>query len=84
MAAAAAEAVGRASRGGAKPRVAAAAEAKGHGEPSGPMSGTKTAVLFGGRRARVPADRPFAPPSFLGHFTVFVLACFVGYMVVGT
>jgi len=24
----------------------------------------------------------FAPPSFLGHFTVFVLACFVGYMVV--
>ena len=24
----------------------------------------------------------FAPPAFLGHFTVFVLACFVGYMVV--
>jgi NAD(P) transhydrogenase subunit alpha len=24
----------------------------------------------------------YAPPSFLGHFTVFVLACFVGYMVV--
>jgi NAD(P) transhydrogenase subunit alpha len=24
----------------------------------------------------------FAPASFLGHFTVFVLACFVGYMVV--
>jgi H+-translocating NAD(P) transhydrogenase subunit alpha len=23
-----------------------------------------------------------APPSFMGHFTVFVLACFVGYMVV--
>ena len=23
-----------------------------------------------------------APPAFLGHFTVFVLACFVGYMVV--
>ncbi|HEY8243920.1 MAG TPA: proton-translocating transhydrogenase family protein, partial [Casimicrobiaceae bacterium] len=23
-----------------------------------------------------------APPSFLAHFTVFVLACFVGYMVV--
>jgi NAD(P) transhydrogenase subunit alpha len=23
-----------------------------------------------------------APPGFLGHFTVFVLACFVGYMVV--
>ncbi len=24
----------------------------------------------------------FAPPSFIGHFTVFILACFVGYMVV--
>ncbi len=24
----------------------------------------------------------YAPPAFLGHFTVFVLACFVGYMVV--
>ena len=23
-----------------------------------------------------------APAAFLGHFTVFVLACFVGYMVV--
>src|SRR5207253_2776710 len=24
----------------------------------------------------------YAPPAFVGHFTVFVLACFVGYMVV--
>jgi H+-translocating NAD(P) transhydrogenase subunit alpha len=24
----------------------------------------------------------FAPASFLSHFTVFVLACFVGYMVI--
>ena len=24
----------------------------------------------------------FAPPSFIGHFTVFILACFIGYMVV--
>ena len=24
----------------------------------------------------------YAPPEFLQHFTVFVLACFVGYMVV--
>src|SRR5690606_27602151 len=24
----------------------------------------------------------FAPPSFMQHFTVFVLACFVGYMVI--
>jgi NAD(P) transhydrogenase subunit alpha len=24
----------------------------------------------------------FAPPAFMAHFTVFVLACFVGYMVI--
>ena len=24
----------------------------------------------------------YAPPAFIGHFTVFVLACFVGYMVI--
>ena len=24
----------------------------------------------------------FAPASFLSHFTVFVLACFIGYMVI--
>ena len=24
----------------------------------------------------------FAPAAFIGHFTVFVLACFVGYMVI--
>ena len=24
----------------------------------------------------------YAPEAFLGHFTVFVLACFIGYMVV--
>ena len=24
----------------------------------------------------------YAPAAFLGHFTVFVLACFVGYMVI--
>jgi NAD(P) transhydrogenase subunit alpha len=24
----------------------------------------------------------YAPAAFLGHFTVFVLACFIGYMVV--
>jgi len=23
-----------------------------------------------------------APPSFMGHFTVFVLSCFIGYMVI--
>jgi NAD(P) transhydrogenase subunit alpha len=65
----------------AKP-VAATPKAKGHGGRSGPMTGTKTAVLFGaGALVFLLAGR-YAPASFLGHFTVFVLACFVGYMVV--
>ena len=65
----------------AKP-AAVVAKAKGHGEPSGPMSGTKTAVLFGVGALIFLLVGRFAPPSFLGHFTVFILACFVGYMVV--
>ena len=55
---------------------------KGHGEASGPMSGTKTAVLFGVGALLFLLVGRYAPASFLGHFTVFVLACFVGYMVV--
>src|SRR6476619_2461634 len=55
---------------------------KGHGESSGPMAGTKTAVLFGIGALMFLLVGRFAPASFLGHFTVFVLACFVGYMVV--
>jgi len=65
----------------AKPAVMPA-KAKGHGEPSGPMSPTKTAVLFGVGAAVFLLMGRYAPASFLGHFTVFVLACFVGYMVV--
>ena len=66
----------------AKPAVAMPPKPKGHGEPSGPMSGTKTAVLFGVGALLFLLIGRYAPPSFLGHFTVFVLACFVGYMVV--
>jgi len=66
----------------AKPAVAMPPKAKGHGEPSGPMSGTKTAVLFGVGALVFLLMGRFAPASFLAHFTVFVLACFIGYMVV--
>jgi NAD(P) transhydrogenase subunit alpha len=68
----------------AKTAVAAAPppKAKGHGEPSGPMSPGKTAVLFGVGAILFLLVGRYAPSSFLGHFTVFVLACFVGYMVV--
>ena len=68
----------------AKP--AAAPEAKkaahGHGAPSEPMSRNKLAVVFGICAALFWLIGAHAPASFLGHFTVFVLACFVGYMVV--
>ncbi|MEP7328872.1 MAG: Re/Si-specific NAD(P)(+) transhydrogenase subunit alpha [Betaproteobacteria bacterium] len=58
------------------------AKGHGHGAASGPMSGTKTAVIFGVGALLFLLVGRFAPPSFLGHFTVFILACFVGYMVV--
>jgi NAD(P) transhydrogenase subunit alpha len=62
--------------------VVAAPKPKGHGEPSGPMPPGKTAVLFGGGAVLFILIGLFAPRTFLEHFTVFVLACFVGYMVV--
>ena len=58
-------------------------KAKGHGHGDAtPMSGTKTAVVFGVGALLFLLVGRFAPASFLGHFTVFILACFVGYMVV--
>ncbi len=66
----------------AKP-AAVVAKAKGHGHgDASPMSGTKTAVIFGVGALLFLLVGRFAPSSFLGHFTVFILACFVGYMVV--
>jgi NAD(P) transhydrogenase subunit alpha len=65
-----------------KPAAAMPPKPKAHGESSGPMSGTKTAVLFGAGALIFLLIGRYAPASFLGHFTVFILACFVGYMVV--
>ncbi|MDP1996802.1 MAG: Re/Si-specific NAD(P)(+) transhydrogenase subunit alpha, partial [Gallionella sp.] len=68
----------------AKPAAAkpAAPAAKGHGKGGAPASGTKTAIIFGVAAAMFWFIGANAPAAFLGHFTVFVLACFVGYMVV--
>ncbi len=69
----------------AKPAAAVAAPAKkghGHGGGGEPMSATKTAVIFGVAAVLFALVGAYAPAAFLGHFTVFVLACFVGYMVV--
>ena len=46
------------------------------------MSPGRAVALFGIGALLFLLIGRYAPPSFLGHFTVFVLACFVGYMVV--
>jgi NAD(P) transhydrogenase subunit alpha len=66
----------------AKPAVAAPSAKKGHGASSEPMPAGKLAISFGIAAALFWFVGANAPAAFLGHFTVFVLACFVGYMVV--
>ncbi len=60
----------------------AAKKGHGHGAPSEPMAGNKLAIMFGVSAALFWFVGANAPAAFLAHFTVFVLACFVGYMVV--
>ena len=67
------------------PKPAAAPAAKkghGHGEPSGPMPAGQLAIVAGVAAVLFFLVGAYAPVAFLSHFTVFVLACFVGYMVV--
>jgi NAD(P) transhydrogenase subunit alpha len=67
------------------PKPAAAPAAKkghGHGEPSGPMPAGQLAIVAGVAAVLFALVGAYAPAAFLSHFTVFVLACFVGYMVV--
>jgi len=60
-----------------------AADKKGHGHGAGaPLPAGTTAMVFGGAAILLVLIGLYAPPAFLPHFTVFVLACFVGYMVV--
>ena len=71
----------------AKPKAASAAVAapasKGHGHGAAePMSVRSLATVFGIGALLFVLVGLYAPASFLSHFTVFVLACFVGYMVV--
>jgi NAD(P) transhydrogenase subunit alpha len=70
-----------------KPAAAAAAapaarKGHGHGGGSEPMSGQSLATVFGIGALAFLGVGLYAPASFLSHFTVFVLACFIGYMVV--
>jgi len=67
------------------PKASAASVAKkghGHGEPSGPMPAGQLAIVAGVAAVLFVLVGAYAPAAFLSHFTVFVLACFVGYMVV--
>ena len=67
----------------AKPAAAAAPKAPAHGHgPGEPMSPKTLAIVFAVGAVLFWLVGAFAPASFLQHFTVFVLACFVGYMVV--
>ncbi len=59
----------------------AAKKAHGHG-PGEPMSAKSLATVFGIGAVLFALVGLYAPASFLAHFTVFVLACFIGYMVV--
>jgi NAD(P) transhydrogenase subunit alpha len=62
--------------------VPAAKKGHGHGASSAPMAGSKLAMVFGVAALLFWFVGANAPQAFLAHFTVFVLACFVGYMVV--
>ena len=68
----------------AKPAAAPAPAKKkssAHGAGA-PMSGATLATVFGAGALLFLLIGAFAPASFLSHFTVFVLACFIGYMVI--
>jgi NAD(P) transhydrogenase subunit alpha len=62
--------------------AAAPAKAGAHGGTGAPASARATAIAFLIGAGLFWFIGAFAPPAFLGHFTVFVLACFVGYMVI--
>ncbi len=66
-----------------KPASAVAEKKSGHGHgASAPMPAKTLAILFAVAAVVFWFIGAYAPPAFLGHFTVFVLACFIGNMVV--
>ena len=66
------------------PKAAAApvAEKKSAHGPGQPMSGKTLSIVFAVLAGLFWVIGAYAPAACLGHFTVFVLACFIGYMVV--
>ena len=68
------------------PKAAAAPleqKKSGHGHGSSdPLPAKTLAIIFAVAAVAFWFIGAYAPEAFLGHFTVFVLACFIGYMVV--
>ncbi|MBI5110279.1 MAG: Re/Si-specific NAD(P)(+) transhydrogenase subunit alpha [Rhodocyclales bacterium] len=64
------------------PAPAAKKGGHGHGAASEPMAAGSLAIMFAVAAVLFWFVGANAPAAFLAHFTVFVLACFVGYMVV--
>jgi len=66
-----------------KPAAKPPAQApKGHGAATEPASAKATAITFLVAAALFWFIGANAPAAFIAHFTVFVLACFIGYMVI--
>lgn len=66
-----------------KPAAAAPEKKAAHGHgPGGPMPARSLAIVFALGALAFWFIGAYAPAAFVGHFTVFVLACFIGYMVV--
>lgn len=66
----------------AKPAPAMPAAAPKHGEAGAPARSATLVWVMGVGALLFALIGATAPPAFLPHFTVFVLACFVGYQVV--
>jgi NAD(P) transhydrogenase subunit alpha len=66
----------------AKPAAAPAAKGHGHGGAGAPTPVRAAAIMFLVGAVLFWFIGAHAPAAFLAHFTVFVLACFVGYMVI--
>jgi NAD(P) transhydrogenase subunit alpha len=65
-----------------KPKPATAAPPRPEEEQPKARPGWAGAVVLGAGALLLVGLGQVAPPAFLSHFTVFVLACFVGYMVI--
>jgi H+-translocating NAD(P) transhydrogenase subunit alpha len=66
----------------AKPPAKIPEKAAAHGAAAAPASAKATAIVFLVAALLFGFIGAYAPAAFIGHFTVFVLACFVGYMVI--